>query len=185
LLYIDCDILVRWPVEILFAEDLDGRALGAVKEPHALVCSNRRDGKHDRDLLDPADPYFNSGLLLIDLDLWRAMDIPSKLETLERSGTLSRLYNDQQILNYLFKNNWTQVDRGWNTLAVSRVLEVMDPKAVHYTGVEKPWNLFNLLPFRRVYRHVMTNDFFFRYMRERVRRDWRKRLRRLIGLGRT
>lgn len=185
LLYIDSDILVRWPIEQLFASDLEGRALGAVKEPHALVFSNGRDASQDRDLFDPADPYFNSGLLLIDLPKWREMDIAGRLQTLERDKILPRLRNDQQVLNYLFKNDWTLLDRGWNTLASSMALETMDPKAVHYTGLDKPWNLVGLVPFRRVYRHVMTNEFFYRYMHQRTARRWRNRLRGLVGLKRT
>lgn len=181
LLYIDCDILVRWPIEQLLASDLEGRALGAVKEPHALVNSNGRDGKKDRDLFDPADPFFNSGLLLIDLDKWRAMDIAGRLRGLETDGILQRLRNDQQVLNYLFKGNWTALDGGWNTLAAGRALEAVDPKAVHYTGLDKPWNLVSFQPFHRVYRHVMTNEVFYRYMRQRWQRRWLGRL----GLGRS
>lgn len=184
LLYIDCDILVRWPIEELIGSDLEGRTLGAVKDPHALVSSNHRDGNQDRDLFDPADPYFNSGVLLIDLDKWRAMDVPARLRSLERDGILQRLVNDQQLLNYLFKNNWTQLDLSWNTLAAGVAMEALDPKAVHYTGIDKPWNLVSFVPFRRIYRHVMTNEIFYRYMRERVRRRWINRLRRLVGLGR-
>jgi lipopolysaccharide biosynthesis glycosyltransferase len=181
LAYIDSDILVRWPIEDFLSQDLEGRALGAIKEPHALVCSNRRDGNQDRDLFDPADPYFNSGVLLMDLAKWRDMDIAGRLYALEKEGTLVRLYNDQQILNYLFKNNWTQLDRGWNTLASSTAIEGLDPKAVHYTGVVKPWHLVTVLPFRRIYRHVMTNDFFYRYMRQRWRWYWQDLGRRLTG----
>lgn len=180
--YIDCDILIRAPIEELLGEDLKGQPLGAVKEPLALVDSNGRDGMKRRELFDPADPYFNSGLLLMDLDAWRGLDIVGLLRGLEADGTLKLLTTDQLILNYLFKNKWTQIDRSWNTQAASNpMLEALDPKGVHYTGLHKPWNLITYLPYRRLYRHIMTNDFFYRYMRERVARTWRRRLNRLIG----
>ena len=176
LAYLDCDILVRAPIELLIHSELEGRTLGAVREPHAVVFSNGRDVAHNRDLLDPADPYFNAGVLVIDMDGWRAMDIPAMMHRLQKEGTLARLTNDQQILNYIFKNNWTEIDQSWNTLAASPGIVVFHPKAVHYTGLPKPWALISALPFRRSYRHVMTNAFFYRYMRERWARYW-------IGLG--
>jgi lipopolysaccharide biosynthesis glycosyltransferase len=174
--YVDCDILVRAPIEGLLDQDLKSRPLGAAQDAHAMVSSNRRDIRQDRDLFDPADPYFNSGVLVIDLKAWRQMDIVARLYDFEKQGILARLRNDQQILNFLFKNNWTQIDPSWNTFAASAAIEIFNPKAVHYTGLEKPWNLLNLLPFRRVYRHVMTNEVFYRYMRERWKRNWLRRI---------
>jgi len=179
LIYIDCDIHVRHPIETLYGTNLKGRPLGAVTDPHAPRFSNGRDVKQDRDLLDPADPFFNSGLLLIDLNAWREMDVIATLHQLEKEGKLGRFVNDQQLLNYLFKRNWTQVDPSWNTLAASRMIEALDPKAVHHTGRDKPWNLFSLAPFARVYRHVMTNALYNRYMRYR----WVKWWKGLIGLN--
>jgi lipopolysaccharide biosynthesis glycosyltransferase len=174
--YVDCDILVRAPIEGLLGQNLEGRPLGAAQDAHAMVSSNRRDIRQDRDLFDPADPYFNSGVLVIDLAAWRQMDIVARLYGCEKQGILARLRNDQQILNFLFKTNWTQIDPSWNTFAASAAIEIFNPKAVHYTGLDKPWNLLNLLPFRRVYRHVMTNDVFYRYMRERWKRNWLRRI---------
>ena len=175
--YLDCDVLVRAPIEELIHQDLEGRPLGAVREPHSLRFAQGRDARHDFDLLDPADPYFNSGVLVIDVNAWRDMDMEKTLGELERSGTLARLPNDQQILNFLFANNWTQLDGSWNMLAASKAIEGLDPKIVHYTGLNKPWNLVNGLPFSRVYRHVMTNAFFYRYMRYR----WKRKLGGLMG----
>jgi lipopolysaccharide biosynthesis glycosyltransferase len=176
--YIDCDVLVRAPIEKMLAEDLRGKPIGAVREPDTIVAGHGRDGVDPRfkGLLDVADPYFNAGILLIDLKAWREMDMTALLHRLAAEGTLQRLGNDQQILNYIFKNNWTHIDRGWNTIAVNPAIEVLDPKIVHYTGLQKPWNLITFLPFGRGYRHVMTNEFFYRYMRQRFVRRWKKRL---------
>lgn len=167
-IYVDCDILIRAPIETLHGIDLKERPLGAVKDVHAMVSSNRRDIARDRDLFDPADPYFNSGLLVIDLDAWRALDMVKTLKRLEDQGVLTRLYHDQQVLNYVFKNNWTPLDPSWNVFGVNTAIEMFDPKGVHYTGPTKPWNLINPVPFRRVYRHVMTNAVYYRYWRQRM-----------------
>ncbi|MEX1179943.1 MAG: glycosyltransferase family 8 protein [Cucumibacter sp.] len=172
LVYLDCDLLVRAPIEELAGLDLEGKPLGAVKEPHALRFSNGRDANERRDLFDPADAFFNSGVLLIDLEAWRARDIPAMLRRLESGGVLPRLSNDQEVLNHLFKHDWQEIERSWNSLAASRAIEMLDPKIVHYTGPNKPWNLVSGLPFARIYRHVMTNDLFYRYLRFRWARYW-------------
>ncbi|HHS82109.1 MAG TPA: glycosyltransferase family 8 protein [Devosia sp.] len=176
--YLDCDVLVRAPIEELLAHDLEGKPLGAVREPHSLRFAHGRDARHDFDLLDPADPYFNSGVLVIDLEAWRDMDMEKTLGELERSGVLARLPNDQQILNVIFANNWARIGGEWNMFAASKAIEGLDPKIVHYTGLNKPWNLINGLPFSRVYRHVMTNEFFYRYFRLR----WKRKIFGLLGM---
>ncbi len=175
LLYVDCDILVRAPIEELLASNLGGLALGAIKEPHSLRFAHGRDAIENHDLFDPADPFFNSGVMVMDLEKWREKTSLQRLEEAEKSGALSRLANDQQVLNFLFKNNWQQLDGAWNMFGVSKAIEGLDPKAVHYTGLNKPWNMINGLPFSRVYRHVMTNELFYRYMRQR----WAAKFKRL------
>ena len=50
--------------------------------------------------------------------------------------------------------------------------DFLDPALVHYSGPNKPWNLISGLPFARTYRHVMTNELFYRYMRHRWARWW-------------
>jgi len=183
LIYLDCDILVRAPIEELSATDLEGHPIGAVKDAHALRFSNGTDVASDWDLLDPADPYFNAGILVIDLAAWRKMDMVEQLLLLEKEGKMPRLINDQQILNHLYKNNWKQLDARWNMFAPNRAIETLDPKIVHYTGPNKPWNLINGLPFARVYRHVMTNELFYSYLRMRWARYWVGVGKKLIGRG--
>jgi len=167
LVYVDCDLLIRAPIEELILSELGGLPVGAIKEPHSLRFAHGSDAVQNHDLFDSADPFFNSGVMVMDLDLWRKNSSLQKLREAEKSGALARLANDQQVLNFLFKNNWKQLDGAWNMFGVSRAIEGLDPKIVHYTGLNKPWNMFSGLPFARVYRHVMTNDLFYSYMRQR------------------
>src|SRR5690606_5017174 len=59
ILYLDCDMLVREDVAELFALDLEGNAIAAVRDSIGAFITNRRDLKQNRDLFDPADYYFN------------------------------------------------------------------------------------------------------------------------------
>src|SRR5690606_10417736 len=74
-IYLDCDMMVRWPVESLFEMDMDGKPLAAVQDPLATWVIGQRDIRDKTDIFDTALPYFNSGMLLIDLDQWRKKDI--------------------------------------------------------------------------------------------------------------
>ena len=105
--------------------------------------------------------------MLIDLKRWRKMDMVKILLKLESEKKIQRLTHDQQILNYIFANNWLMLDKLWNVFGVAKSIEALDPHIVHYTGTNKPWNLISLLPFARVYRHVMTNELYYKYFRLR------------------
>src|SRR5262249_44225277 len=63
-LYLDCDIIVRGDVEGLWNYDLYDSVVGAVEDPNMHY-------KEKLGLL-PGQPYFNAGVLLVDLDRWRA-----------------------------------------------------------------------------------------------------------------
>ena len=62
--------------------------------------------------------------------------------------------------------------------------EGLDPAILHYTGENKPWGIFSgmlqSVAYARLYRHVMTNELFYRFARHRWKRWWKRKL----GLGR-
>lgn len=169
-IYIDCDTMVREPIEHLLSSDLDGYAVGAVRDPWFPFISMGRDMADNQDLFDPADRYFNSGLLLINLDRWRDVNVWGRLSRLIADGTMARIYYDQDALNIIFRDNWTALDPRWNVIDPRPAHEAMDPFMLHYTGHSKPWNLWANVAFFRLYRHVMTNAVYYRFLRQRLRR---------------
>ena len=60
-LYLDCDTVVLASLKKLWQTDLKGRLFGAVMEPTIYPAVKASIG------LGKEDPYFNSGVLLIDL----------------------------------------------------------------------------------------------------------------------
>lgn len=177
LIYLDCDMYVRAPIEELAELDLDGKAIAAVPDPGSHLHTNGRDFKQKWDLFDTADPYFNSGMLVIDMDKWRALKVEEKFANAVEDGTLDRIYYDQDFLNLTFRHNWLRLDPRWNLIGPRKVHQALDPAILHYTGKRKPWNLVSGVAFARLYRHAMTNELFYRYMRYRMK----KRFNRLIG----
>lgn len=178
IIYFDCDTYVRAPIEELAEADLGGNPIGAVEEPHADFITNKTDMRQNRDLFDPADPYFNSGMMVIDTAKWREARVLDRLTAYVADGTMARLYFDQDLLNLIFAGKWKKLDQGWNVIDPRPVHQGLNPKMVHYTGKRRPWNLVSGVAFARIYRHVMTNELFYRYLRFRIKR----RLRRWIGL---
>ncbi len=180
-LYLDCDMLVRADIAELFDTDLGHHPIAAVRDTIGAFIANGRDLRNNRDIFDPADPYFNAGMVLIDTARWRAADILGRMEAAHASGVMQRIYYDQDLLNLIFKNNWHQLPWRWNTIDARHAHEGLDPAILHYTGDTKPWGVLagmrRSVAFARLYRHVMTNDLFYRFARHRWKRWWLKRLR--------
>jgi lipopolysaccharide biosynthesis glycosyltransferase len=151
--YLDTDTVVLGEIADLAAHDLKGKSVGAV-EDHVVA------GLHVRKLLgrDPARPlriprYFNAGVMLIDLVRWRRENVTDRLIALLRQGVA---YYDQDNLNLLLRDDWTELPEPWNrqilppdtTPAASsltarhgptRAKLLEDAKIVHFMGSRKPW----------------------------------------------
>lgn len=181
-IYLDCDVLVRSPIEALYDIDLGGQPLGAVRDAIAPFIALRRDMVQNLGIFDGADPYFNSGVLVIDLDQWRRIDLGAEIDALAQRNILGRLYFDQDLLNLIFRGRWHQLPWRWNTIDADAAHEALDPAILHYTKPAKPWGLLagirHSSAYARWYRHVMTNELFYRFARHRWKRWWLKRLGR-------
>lgn len=168
-IYLDSDTLVLTDIAKLLETDLEGHALGGVLDPSWLHAAFNRDIRNNRDLYDPADPYFNSGVLVIDVEKWREADLMEHVERLKNLGILHRLYHDQGLLNLVFRNRFKVLDPRWNMLSPGPDVKALGPYILHYTGRAKPWHLNAPVAHARAYRHIMTNALFYRYWRYRLR----------------
>jgi lipopolysaccharide biosynthesis glycosyltransferase len=178
-LYLDCDMLVRAPIERLYEIDLEGYPIAAVRDTQGVIITAGVDMARNLEVFDAADPYFNSGMILIDIDKWRQAGIFDHVERLLADGTFAKLHYDQDLLNLIFRNNWLQLSWRWNVIDARFVHEGLDGHIMHYTGHRKPWDLVSIVAFRRIYRHTMTNELFYRYWRYR----WKRKLLRLLAWG--
>ena len=108
--------------------------------------------------------YFNSGIMLLSLDSFRALGISKKaneiLEDTELSSALRSRFMDQDILNYLFSKTVTLLPRKYNqfssNLAKPKISPLLDDVAiVQFAGMEKPWNY----PRKSKYTKLWIGDF--------------------------
>lgn len=181
ILYLDCDTLVLAPIERLYTIDMQGMPVAAVSDPFRMHIMMGRDMRAKAGLFDPAADYFNSGVMLIDVAKYAEVDIPGRVRAFGEEGILQRVYYDQDILNLIFKDRWHKLEWRYNTIDPWRAQQALGPYIVHYTGDNRPWTLVSLVPFHHMYRHIMTNELFYRFMRHRWKRFWLQKLRRLVG----
>lgn len=107
-LYLDSDMVVTQSLHDLFNLDMHGYPVAAVQDSYlARTEWNHPTGLH-------TTPYFNSGMLLVDLAQWREHNIAAQL--LQTAATIDKAvpYGDQCFLNTVFQENWLQLEESWN-----------------------------------------------------------------------
>ncbi|WP_417583246.1 glycosyltransferase family 8 protein [Pelagibacterium sp.] len=168
LIYLDCDMMVMAPIEELWHADLEDKVIGAVLDPWGKLIGSGRDIKTTSDLLDPAEPYFNAGLMVMDLVRWRSENIAEQMEALILGGTVARLNYSQNVINLILGGKWQRLADRWNIVDPTPAHVSYNPSNLHYTGTQRPWHLLSRAGYARQYRHVMTNALFYRYLHFRI-----------------
>lgn len=146
-LYLDVDIIVTGDIAELYNQDLGEYYLGAILEDYCpfnytylkKICPGYKGGCN----------YFNSGVLVMDLDGFRRHNIAQKL--VETTTRLNDLLNcpDQDVLNLIFENNFKKIDYKFNFFSghekyvdesgKKELLEARENHLIlHFTG-GKPW----------------------------------------------
>ncbi|GIM94385.1 glycosyltransferase family 8 protein [Paractinoplanes toevensis] len=149
-IYLDSDTITRRPLNSLWNTDLRGSSLGAVRDDYVPTVSSPYGVPGWRELGLAADlPYFNSGVLLIDLDAWRRQRIGEKaVQYLTQHAGDIRLF-DQDALNAVCAGRWHELDTPWNVTGYWRKPErrtgryrtiLEDARIRHFAGYGKPWD---------------------------------------------
>lgn len=143
LFYIDCDTLVNAPLAPLASLPMEGYALAAVDDIARQVPE--RHIKRNRDIGLPDEMrYFNSGVLLIDLDVWRRARVSERtIDFINDHPTLPMM--DQDALNGALRGEWLALDESWNLhRRLEKGVYTDDPaiwtnaRIIHFIGQVKP-----------------------------------------------
>lgn len=172
-LYLDSDLFVRSALDPLYRMDMAGHAIAAVLQPDRMHVIAGKDLRA-RNAFSMAEPYFNAGVMLIDMAQYRQMDFAAELARLPASE-LAQFYYDQDMINFCFRGRILELDMRWNLQNPEPSHEVLNPSIVHYSANPKPWFAWSRVAFKRTYRHLMTNAYFYQYRRERLVRLVRRR----------
>ena len=166
ILYLDGDTIVRGNLHELWKTEIDNYVIGASIEPTT-------DRKRKIDLGLEKYPYYNSGVLLINLKKWRKESIGSKILEFYKKNNKKMFAPDQDALNCFLKDqiytlsptyNFCNIFYQYNYKFLNKLMKpvqyvnedifsnaVKDPIIVHYLGEERPWRTGN--------HHKYKNDY--------------------------
>ncbi|RKP53194.1 glycosyltransferase family 8 protein [Cohnella endophytica] len=142
---LDSDVVVTGNIAELWETDLQGRAIAAVPDTWAASqCQT---------LGIPEGVYFNAGIMIADLNKWRAESI--NLRAMEYIGLNTQLlkYHEQDALNALLYEDWVPLPSTWNahSTIIKNWKSSQLPAAIHFTGLSKPWHFDNIHPYKQEY----------------------------------
>lgn len=135
LVYLDSDILCRKNLEHLWELNLQGGYLGAVEDTYDSL--EQLEARWQRIGIPGGGKYFNSGMLLIDLDKWHEMNISERaIELLHKEPGRWRS-PDQDVLNFLYHGKVCWLDKDYNLIQM-KSMGSENTALVHFAGC-KPW----------------------------------------------
>lgn len=139
-LYLDADIVVVDDISKLYFEDLKDNLLGAITDE--VVNSNETFSKYATDVLGiEAEEYFNSGILVMNLEKLREEKVESKFVHLLGKYNFDVIAPDQDYLNYLCRGRVKYIHKGWDKMALitDEKFNDDDLHLIHYNMFQKPW----------------------------------------------
>jgi len=159
-IFIDSDAIVMDRLRELWQLPLQGKALAGVPD-HWVSCRDHGYVHGD---------YFNAGIMLIDLNVWRQKDVLGLGRVFAKANPHRLQHWDQDVLNAVFAKEWLPIGERWNAcphlfgllpdfdlsperLTASERLAIRQPAIVHFAGPGpvKPWNARSTHPLRDHY----------------------------------
>jgi lipopolysaccharide biosynthesis glycosyltransferase len=180
LLYLDCDIVVAKSLRPLFDIEMGSNMLACVpvdKGPDFVDALNVRLSRA------PGTPYFNSGVMLIDLSKWNAASGTERVLDAARRFGNSLSYPDQDALNIFANGEFLQLDRGWNFYSVTQ--DFSAASIIHFV-YEKPHIAGSKHPARHLYLGHRSETPWSRVPLispwVKKRKKWLRKLSTMVGL---
>lgn len=180
-LYLDVDMIVRKDIAALFETNMNGQIVAAVRDQRVLTFGNSWGGIKNYAAMGLSAnlPYFNTGLLLIDLKKWIDFDVTKKVvECIEHYKYFAN-YPDQYGLNVVLVDNWMELDPKWNCF--SSGLEP-HPYIIHFVDRKPIFTTYKGNP--------LYKDIFFGYLNSTQWKEatlvgeivrFKKKLKNIIG----
>lgn len=168
IIYLDCDMIIDGDISYLWETNLNGYVIGAVAEPSF--------NDFERLNLKPEDGYFNAGMLVINLTIWRRLKLSNTLIQYIQNNLDKIVLWDQDALNACLKGQWKKLHPMYNQQSAffqlsnkllinnystnELAIAVKNPIIIHYTGSSKPWHLLNYNPFGYKYTQYLLETPF-------------------------
>ena len=163
-IWLDCDILVLGDIGQMWDTDLVGAHIGAVRDAIVPFVSSRCGVARYRELgLKPDAPYFNAGVMSVDLTLWRRDAVHHRAAEYLRLSQSSVTFWDQEGLNATLAGKWKELEPRWNHNASVPPIDrdaAPPPSIIHFAGNLKPWRFLSTHPMRAQYYRYLDRTAF-------------------------
>jgi lipopolysaccharide biosynthesis glycosyltransferase len=183
-IYLDSDLLVLEDISVLWddcvlrdnaclaVQDIGApwidseKVLNNLESSRNYLAAVRPIGNYQELGLPPDAPYFNSGVMVINLAFWREFNVAGRVIECLKSHSEHVLWLDQYALNVVLHGRWQQLDLRWNQGSQIFVYPCWQdsplnqedfyslkykPYIVHFTSVNKPWQIDNRHPYRKIF----------------------------------
>ena len=153
IIYLDCDLLVYDDIEKMWQLDMGGKPVAATCDLGIMASARVRKQKNKFIGLPFDAPYFNAGVLIMDLKKWRDGNYAEAIIALATQNKYPN--HDQDALNKFFMNNWQEIPLRWDVIPPvfnlflkiltkpdlrQKAIEAkLNPAIFHYAGGYKPW----------------------------------------------
>ncbi len=132
-IYLDVDIIFNSDIKDFFNINLNNYIIGAIKDGGGEFTL------HKKNLNIPSNHnYFNAGLLLVDCKKWRYFSITSKLLDLSEKYKNLLVFQEQDVMNIYFANNYFSISNNYNFFSHIRKKEINKILSIHFVN-KKPW----------------------------------------------
>ena len=157
ILYCDADVLYGADLAGFWEIPLQGKSTAVVHDPLVKILGNDCDWIPDSSPEFLA-PYFNAGVLKINLAYWRTHQISEKALAMGKSNPEKYQFWDQSILNILLQNSVVWAPPQFNCMIspegqIDAGTEPCEGKNLHFISTTKPWARYST---RRSFRYWRT-----------------------------
>lgn len=175
-LYLDSDLVVQDDLMEIWRVPFDGAAILAVQDAGVPYVSDRRGIPSYGSMgLSATSPYFNSGVMMLNVPRWRTERIGQQVIDYLHAHTHKNHFGNQDGLNAVLAHDWKPLSALWNVpsfiqapywarnvrawadsdfLREMRALRTCLSAAariIHYAGPKKPWHWANPSPLQRIW----------------------------------
>jgi len=151
-IYLDVDMLVLEDINQLWNINIGNYTIAAVLDRSEKVSSPWGGIKNYMELgMNPDSKYFNSGLLIINLEKWRSENATELVIKAVNDNSGYVTFADQYGLNIVFINNWFELNSKWNSYSQN---DIEDPYLIHFTGMKPIFKGYN---YNEKYKDIFYN----------------------------
>ncbi len=167
-IYLDCDMVIKGDIRQLWENDISEYFVAAVEDVGIDIGGDFATTVKKCIGISRKGKYFNAGVLLINLDKWRADNTSETIRKFLIDNREKIHFADQDGLNAVFKDRWLRLPMEWNQQAdILDLLQrnridrsdlmkaALNPMIIHYTKQVKPWHYKYCHPLKEEYQRYL------------------------------